>query len=67
MKLYALIRSTNGNIGDHTSFNCAFSFFCGFSQKTVQILMFKIKYLENGLADFNDFGLILQEFGRLLK
>ena len=29
------------------------------SRKTVQILIFEVEYLENGSADFNDFGLIL--------
>ena len=28
------------------------------------ISIFKVEYLENGLADFTDFGLILQDFGR---
>ena len=32
--------------------------------KIVQISIFKVKYLENGLADLNDFGLILQDFER---
>ena len=35
-----------------------------FSRKIVQISIFKVGYLENGLVDFNDFGLILQDFGR---
>ena len=35
-----------------------------FSRKIVQISVFKVEYLENGLADFNDSGLILQAFGR---
>ena len=26
--------------------------------------IFKVEYLENGLADLNDFGLILQDFER---
>ena len=41
--------------------NNIFAFFSRFS---VQILMFKVEYLENGLAVFNDFGLILQDFER---
>ena len=36
--------------------------FVFFSSKTVQILIFKVEYLDNCLADFNDFGLILQDF-----
>ena len=36
-------------------------FFWIFSRKTVQILIFKDEYLENGLADFNAFGLILPD------
>ena len=39
-----------------------FRFFCRFSRKIVQILIFKVEYFENGLADFNDFGLSLQDF-----
>ena len=38
-----------------------FRFFCHFSHKIAQISSFKVEYLENGLADFNDFGLILQD------
>ena len=41
-----------------------FRFFCLFSRKMVQVSVFKVEYLENGLADFNDFGLILQDFER---
>ena len=41
-----------------------FRFAVVFFQKTVQILMFKVEYIENGSADFNDFGLILQDFER---
>ena len=43
-----------------------FRFSVVFSRKTVQvqILIFKVEYLENGLVDFNDFGLILQDFER---
>ena len=44
-----------------TKTNNIFVFFC-FSWMTVQILIFKAEYLENGLADFNDFGLILEDF-----
>ena len=39
-----------------------FGFSVAFSRKIVQISMFKVEYLENGLADFNDFGFILQDF-----
>ena len=35
-----------------------------FSRKTVQIVIFKVEYLENGSANFNDFSLILQDFER---
>ena len=38
-----------------------------FSRKIVQISIFKVEYLENGLADFNDFGLILQDFEQLFR
>ena len=38
-----------------------FRFFCRFSRKIAQISFIKVEYLENGLADFNDFGLILQD------
>ena len=41
--------------------NNIFSFSVVFSRKIAQISLFKVKYLENGLADFNDFGLILQD------
>ena len=35
----------------------------GFSaREIVQISIFKVEYLENGVADFNDLGLILQDF-----
>ena len=37
-----------------------FRFSVVFSGKTVQILIFKVEYLENGSADFNDFGLIFR-------
>ena len=43
-----------------------FSLLSFFSRKTVQIFIFKVEYLENGLADFDDFGLILQDFERQL-
>ena len=39
-----------------------FRYFCCFSREIVQISIFKVEYLENGLTDFNDFGLILQDF-----
>ena len=41
-----------------------FGFSVVFSRRIAQISIFKPEYLENGLADFNDFGLILQDFGR---
>ena len=44
--------------------NNIFGFSVAFSRKIVQISIFKVEYLENGLADFNDFGLILQDFER---
>ena len=44
--------------------NNVFGFSVIFSWKTVQILIFKVEYLENGLGDLNDFGLILQDFER---
>ena len=42
-----------------TTFSGFLSFF---SRKIVQISIFKVEYLENGSAIFNDFGLILQDF-----
>ena len=33
-----------------------------FLLKTIQILILRIEYLKNGSADFNDFGVILQDF-----
>ena len=36
-----------------------FGFCVVFSRKIIQISIFKVEYLENDLADFNDFGLIL--------
>ena len=47
--------------------NNIFGFSVVFSRKIVQISIFKVEYLENGLADFNDFGLILQDFERPFK
>ena len=45
-----------------------FRFFCRFfSHKFAQISIFKVEYLENKLADFNDFGLILQDFERSFR
>ena len=41
--------------------NNIFGFSVIFSRKIAQISFFKVEYLENGLADFNDFGLILQD------
>ena len=37
------------------------------SRKIVLISIFKVEYLENGLADFDDFGLILEDFERPLR
>ena len=46
------------------TFKKTFSVFLWFfSQKIVQISIFKVEYLENGLVDFYDFGLISQDFG----
>ena len=42
--------------------NNIFGFSVVFSHKIVQISIFKVEYLKNDLADFNDFGLILQDF-----
>ena len=47
-----------------TSKKHIFGFSVVFSRKIVQISFFKVEYLENVLADFNDFGLILQDFAR---
>ena len=44
-----------------TTFSVFLSFF---SRKIAQISIFKVEYLENGAADFNDFSLILQDFER---
>ena len=44
-----------------------FRFCVVFSRKIVQISIFKVEYLENGLADFNDFCLILQDFERSFR
>ena len=44
--------------------NNVFGFSVVFSHEIVQISVFKVEYLENGLDDFNDFGLILQDFER---
>ena len=41
--------------------NNIFGFSVVFSHKIAQISFFKVEYLKNGLADFNDFGLILQD------
>ena len=77
VKFYIRIRSTDGNIRECLLLNCAliisnvtqsvvniFGSFVVFSRKIVQILIFKVEYLENSLTDFNDFGLILQDCGR---
>ena len=42
-------------------------FLTSFSCKIVQISIFKVEYLENVLTDFNDFGLILQDFERSFR
>ena len=44
--------------------NNIFGFSVVFSRKILQISIFKVDYLENGLADINDFGIILQDFER---
>ena len=44
--------------------NNIFDFSVVFFRKIVQISIFKAEYLENVLADLNDFGLILQDFER---
>ena len=41
--------------------NNIFGFSVVSSRKIAQISFFKVEYLKNGLADFNDFGLILQD------
>ena len=41
--------------------NNIFGFSVVFSHIIAQISFFKVEYLKNGLADFNDFGLILQD------
>ena len=45
--------------------NNIFGFSVVFTRKIVQISIFKVEYLEDGLADFNDFGLILQDLNGL--
>ena len=47
--------------------NNIFGFSVVFSRKIVEISVLKVKYLENGLADFINFGLILQDFERPFK
>ena len=44
-----------------------FRFSVVFSRKTVQILIFKVEYLENASADFNDLGLIFRDFERSFR
>ena len=44
-----------------------FQFSVVLSHKIVQISIFKVEYLENSLVDFNDFGLILQDFEQPFK
>ena len=44
--------------------NNIFGFSVVFSRKIAQISIFKVEYLENGSADLNDFGPILQDFER---
>ena len=48
-----------------TSKNNVFGFSVVCSCKIVQISIFKAGYLKNGLADFSNFGLILQDFDEL--
>ena len=52
---------------ENFSKNNIFGFSIIFSRKIVQISIFKVEYLKNGLADFNDFGLILQDFERSFR
>ena len=47
--------------------NNIFGFSVVFSRKIVQTSIFEVEYLENGLAAFNDFGLILQDFEQHFK
>ena len=47
--------------------NHIFDFSVFFSRKIVQISIFEVEYLGNSLADFNYFGLILQDFERPFK
>ena len=42
--------------------NSIFGFSVVYSRKGVQVSIFEVEYLENGLTDFSDFGLILQDY-----
>ena len=44
--------------------NNIFGFSVVFSNESFQNSIFEVEYLGNGLADFNDFGFIWQDFGR---
>ena len=79
VKFYVRIRSTDGNIQDCLLLNVIsdvtqsllqfvqtcekqnFQLFCRFFS------IFKVEYLENSLAYFNDFGLILKNFEQPLR
>ena len=52
------------NTSENNIFGFSVVFSVVFSRKIVDISIFKVEYLGNGLADFNDFGLILQNFER---
>ena len=45
--------------------NNIFGFSVVFSHKIVNISIYKVEYIENGLADLKDFGLILQDLNGL--
>ena len=78
IKFHVCISSTDGNIRDWLLLNCAFFISDVTQSTVLQFLqnskknifgflsffscLFKVEYLENGLADFNYFGLILQDF-----
>ena len=62
-----LLEKNLGKITDRVLYFCIFGFSIIFSSKTVPILIFKVEYLENGLADFNKFVLILQDFDEILQ
>ena len=65
IKFYVHIRSIEGNIQDYLLLNCAFivsdviqSIVLQFAKSSI----FKVKYLKNTFANYDDFGLILQDF-----